>query len=80
MLYLLIFWIVIPISLTIIGFFSEKKSFNNGVCPICGKKLTYFATDSHGSRGYKCISEHHDYYIWVSYNFVDKWQKNLKSR
>lgn len=27
---------------------SEKRGFNNGICPICGEKLEHFDDDSQG--------------------------------
>lgn len=54
-----------PISIAL-----EKKSYNNGLCPICGTKLRLFDYDSQGSRGYCC--DNCDYHTWISYNTVDK--------
>ena len=51
---------------------SEKRGFNNGICPICGKKLEHFDDDSQGGRGYCCPSTTHNYFTWVSYRFIDK--------
>lgn len=51
---------------------SEKREFNNGICPICGEKLEHFDNDSQGGRGYCCPSKDHSYYTWVSYRFIDK--------
>lgn len=51
---------------------SEKREFNNGICPICGEKLKHFDDDSQGGRGYCCPSTKHSYYTWVSYRFIDK--------
>lgn len=48
----------------------ERKGFNNGVCPKCGKQLKRFDTDSQGGRGYCCNDCR--YFTWVSYNCVDK--------
>lgn len=48
----------------------ERKKFNNGVCPKCGKQLKHFDTDSQGGRGYCCNDCH--YFTWVSYDCVDK--------
>lgn len=48
----------------------EKRDFNNGVCPHCGKTLVHFSTNSQGGRGYCCSDCEH--YIWVSYSCVDK--------
>lgn len=55
------------------GIHIEKKGFNNGICPKCGKKLKWFDSDSQGGRGYCC----HDcrYFTWVSYDLVDKYYK-----
>jgi hypothetical protein len=47
---------------------SEKKEWNNGVCPYCGKPWKMFDTDSSGARGYKCENMH---YCWITYK-VDK--------
>ena len=35
---------------------SEKRGFNNGICPICGKKLEHFDDDSQG--GVEDIAAH----------------------
>ena len=49
--------------------YHEKKGFNNGICPKCGKKLKHFDSDVDGNRGYRCLDC--DYTTWCSYN-VDK--------
>ena len=59
-------------SLSLIGIHLEKKSFNNGTCPYCKRKLVHFDTDSQGGRGYTCKNTNCGYYTWVSYNCVDK--------
>ena len=51
------------------GIYIEKKGFNKGVCPKCGK-IKYFDMNSQGGRGYCCNSC--KYYTWVSYKCVDK--------
>ena len=53
----------------------SSSKFSPAICPKCGKKLKWFDTDSQGGRGYCC----HDcrYFIWVSYNCVDKEYKEL---
>ncbi len=58
---------------SIIGITLEKKGYNGGRCPRCGKKLVYFDTDSQGGRGYTC--RRCNYTTWVSYSCVDgrKW-------
>ena len=57
-------------ALLIIAIHSERKWFNNGICPKCGARLKYFDTDSQGGRGYTC--EKCNYCTWVSWNTVDK--------
>lgn len=50
----------------------EKKGFNNGICPKCGKKLEHFDNDSQGGRLYKCSGAYCHYYTAVSWPGVDK--------
>lgn len=50
----------------------EKKEYNNGICPKCGRNLRYFDSDSQGGRGYNCDKCNN--FVWVSYN-VDKPRK-----
>lgn len=47
---------------------TEKKNWNNGRCPICGKPWIHFDTDSQGGRMYRCGNRH---YCTITYN-VDK--------
>lgn len=56
------------------GINEERKDFNNGVCPKCGKQLRCFDMDSQGGRGYTC--DKCDYTTWVSYNRVDRNYRN----
>ena len=49
---------------------SEKKRWNNGICPECGLKWMHFDTDSQGGRMYRCDNWHR---CDVSYN-VDKYR------
>lgn len=58
------------IGFSLIGIVLETIEFNHGVCPVCGKKLLYFDSDSQGGRGHRCPNWH--YSAWVSYNCVDK--------
>lgn len=67
---LLIIGVVVLIVMYIIGIFSEKKDFNNGICPKCKTKLHHFDNDSQGGRGYICNKC--GYTTWVSYPFIDK--------
>ena len=52
---------------------SEKKKWNNGVCPNCETDLVLNAwmLDSQGGRGWTCPKIDCNYTAWVSYN-VDK--------
>lgn len=62
--------IAVCIALPFIGIHIEKKGFNKGVCPRCGKKLRLFDCDSQGGRGYTC--DRCQYKSWVSYFTVDR--------
>lgn len=64
------FMICLVILLAIIvgciwGYIQEKRDFNNGVCPQCGKSLVHFDDDSQGGQGWCC----HDcnYFVWISW-------------
>lgn len=63
---------IIVIAFLIVGGiyarYSEKKSWNNGICPYCGKPWIRFDTDSQGGRMYRCENWHG---CDISYN-VDK--------
>lgn len=59
-------------GLLLYGYLYEKKSYNNGICPVCGNKLRHFDNDSQGGRGYRCKSDKCNYIAWVSYDKVDK--------
>ena len=61
---LFVIW-ALPIGLPL-----EKRKFNNGVCPECGAKLSHFANDSQGGRGYIC--DVCGYCTWVSHKSVDE--------
>ncbi len=36
----------------------EKKKWNKGICPICGKPWMHYDTDSHSGRMYRCENWH----------------------
>lgn len=72
---LLILFIVFVICGISFAIYSEKKDFNNGKCPKCGKQLKLFDMDSQGGRGYCCNDCR--YYAWISYDCVDKNFKNM---
>lgn len=43
----------------------ERKDWNKGICPQCGKQLKCFDIDSQGGEGWCCNDCR--YYTWVSY-------------
>lgn len=67
---------IIVIGVIVIGGiyvkYLEKKSWNNGICPCCGKPWIHFDTDSQGGRMYRCENWHG---CTITYN-VDK-QKHI---
>lgn len=51
----------------------EKRDYNKGICPKCGKPLKCIDMDSQGGRWYVCTNRYNrentcDYDCWVSYN------------
>ena len=62
--------IAVVILGTVYAIHVEKKEYNKGVCPHCGKPLEFFTIDSSGARGYMC--DDCRYYAWISYDVVDK--------
>jgi hypothetical protein len=52
---------------------SEKRKWNNGICPLCNSDLILhpWMMDSQGGRGWTCRKDDCGYTAWVSYN-VDK--------
>lgn len=70
----MMYFIQLAISITILLFmvvgcircyFKEKKDFNNGVCPNCGKPLKHFDNDSQGGQGWCCYDC--KYFTWISW-------------
>jgi hypothetical protein len=40
-----------------VGYYADKKAWNNGVCPVCNKGFwKSFDVDSGGGVGYKCTN------------------------
>ena len=62
----------------LIGIWLERKEFNNGLCLRCQERLKFFDYDSHGGRGYECMSC--GCKVWVSYNTVDRGYKDVCGR
>lgn len=65
--FLAVFCIVI-MAAPVWGWLSERKRWNEGVCPETGEGWEYFDTDSQGGRGYKSG----DYTVWISWPGIDK--------
>jgi ssDNA-binding Zn-finger/Zn-ribbon topoisomerase 1 len=64
------------VSGTIWAYLSDKRNYNKGVCPKCGKPLKCIDMDSQGGRWYACADRYDkespcDYDCWISYD-VDK--------
>ena len=61
--------IVFCVAVVIFGFtyvrYSEKKNWNNGICPHCGKPWIRFDTDFQRGRMYRCENWH---FCDISYN------------
>lgn len=55
--------------------YSEKKDWNNGICPHCGKPWIHFDTDSQGGRMYRCENWHS---CDISYNVDKRKRKGIK--
>lgn len=65
------FWIILSTAYLIFSgvtqcaAWAEARSYNDGICRCCGKKLKCFDMDSQGGRGYSC--KKCDHTVWVSY-------------
>jgi len=67
--------LVIMIAISYIASYYEYKRWNNGICPVCGKEMKQFDTDSQGGEGWTCKCC--DYTTWVSYHrLVYKFWRN----
>ena len=58
-------FIVVVFIGVLLGRKRQRKEWNNGLCPKCGKELEHFADDSQGGNGWCCCDC--DYYIWITY-------------
>ena len=74
----IVFSVALITFLARMGIAREKKQFNNGVCPICGRDLHFTYLNSHGERGYRC--KVHSYRVWVSWNCVDHYYDKKKGK
>lgn len=50
----------ILVLLVLIGIILEKKAYNKGICPKCGKKLILRDIDSHRDIYYKCENKNYN--------------------
>lgn len=71
--WLIVFGITCFISSIIFDRRKEKKEWNKGICPYCGKEWEPYDTDSQGGRMYTCKNWH---YCLITHN-VDK-KKSVK--
>ena len=46
-------------------YIQEKKDFNDGVCPPCGKPLVHFDDDSQGGQGWCCYDCKR--FVWITW-------------
>lgn len=58
----------------------EKKRYNNGVCPRCGKKLKLSKITSDGERKYVCEDKTCGYITFVAWGGVDKWHEDENNK
>ena len=65
------------ISIMMLGYFDEKKEWNGGKCPKCGKKWEYLGTDHHGGHEYRCPSCNK--HFWITYRKINKNEKRRNS-
>ena len=67
---LLIIFTTLSFILISLGILLERKDWNKGKCPECGRDWTYFDSDSQGGRGYWCLDCKRA--IWISYPLIDR--------
>ena len=61
---------ILFISVTFgIDYYDERKKYNDGDCPVCGKPLMIEDYDEYNNRYYRCVLC--DYDTWVHYPSVD---------
>ena len=77
LLIIFIAFIIFGVSGITWAYCSEKKNYNKGICPKCGKPLKCIDVDSHGGRWYVCTDRYDKekpchYDCWVSYDVDSK--------
>lgn len=70
--FLILFSLCVVLTLFTIN--KEKKKWNNGYCPLCGKEWKQFDTNSQGGIIYKCENDH---WFTCTYN-IDKKREESK--
>lgn len=48
----------ITVGPILVGRRQEKRNWNKGICPVCGKPWMLYDTYSHGGRMYRCENWH----------------------
>lgn len=48
---------------------ADRRCWNKGVCPTCGRPWRNFDTDSQGGLGYTCGNGH---YLWIGWPHVTR--------
>ena len=56
--------LLIMAAISFVASYCEYKGWNGGVCPVCGKPLRHFDTDSQGGEGWTC--DKCDHTVWVA--------------
>lgn len=57
--------VILTVSLGLLGALLERKDWNKGKCPECGRDWRYFGSTSCGDRGYMCDNCRRA--IWISW-------------
>jgi hypothetical protein len=55
---------VVSLLLVAVGFVSNVRDWNGGVCPTCGRLWSYVRKDKDAGRGYECANGHT---IWIAW-------------
>jgi hypothetical protein len=76
MLWTLLGFLFLMLLWHILGYFSDKKAWNKGACPLCEKGFwVSFDIDSSGAVGYKCTFCNNSH--WQNGHFNPRKQKGV---